>query len=133
MVYVHRSRDSHHVEVAVPDILHVGGTYETAARKCLLQFHVIDFQSRVMAFVQTFHPGRIHVISYGHESGGEQSCQRQSDIAKSYDGYLDFIRNIFSHCIPISSESPYFLRPDLLRPDCPQMPCLPVSCQEVLT
>ncbi len=89
IVLVHRSRNSHNVEVAVAYLVQVSRADKTVIADGILKEFVSNLESSVVASHQSIHARLIHIKADSRELGGEQPCERQSHIAKTYYGNFD--------------------------------------------
>lgn len=93
VVLVDGGGHGHDVEVAVADVVEVGGAAESVVIDGVLEQLVADLEGGVVAGHERFDAARVHVEAYGRILGREQASQRQTYVAESDNADFD----IFFH------------------------------------
>lgn len=93
VVLVDGGGHGHDVEVAVADVVEVGGAAESVVIDGVLEQLVADLEGGVVAGHERFDAARVHVEAYGRILGREQASQRQTYVAESDNTDFD----IFLH------------------------------------
>lgn len=93
VVLVDGGGHGHDVEVAVADVVEVGGAAESVVIDGVLEELVADLEGGVVAGHERFDAARVHVEAYGRILGREQASQRQTYVAESDNTDFD----IFLH------------------------------------